>query len=821
MNKKILAPLAALLLLAGCDYNEDNFEGFEDASKPSDIKKIEYTLTDADYKAIADNGENKSLATANGESSDLSKLTANKYFTDVITAKEYAPAFIASKWYTADDKSSIRLTYNKRLPVPEYLSPLGSAENYVVSANDYATIWGDVDAAYFTPAKPFSKSAGKILTAAYPEAKEGDIKVVQYAYSITEPNTGGGTLEVKEIDEDFNYLTEGDKNKKTELEGWLNIAEKGNKFWVNNYYNGGYIQCTAYGASEDVAAWFVSPRINLSASTAPQFAFDVCLGYPNGAKLQILVSEDFNGKDVNSATWIDITGHFAFDASNERYGKMSPAGVFSMEAYKANPFYIAFKYIGDAARTTTFQIDNIQLGDKVDIITTDVVKEDFEGETITYENKQVKGTYTWTAKNFGGNNYYQFSANKSTEEQEAYFVSEKITVPALTEGVPELLFNVCVGFWNANCLSVLVSTDYAGDVETATWTDLTADFALPESPATSYGVFGPAGAAPLNVYAGKDIYVAFKYNGNGAEARSTTYQIDNIRVATLAHGPGTRAMKAASRAISGGVNELSAIYTFDGSNWAPYSNAIAVSPSDYEEMGFETFTSSNVPANYLPQFLAKNYPYAQEGMIVAVVYTFSSKQEAAEYTYQNGVWDKSATIEVVTDQFVRSGSKWNFDPSTVIVLPPVRNHEVSVLYMQTAVDWAWENIDQKILKVSKKGDGYVTSYGNNDYYSGCSAYYCNVDMRVAEARKQYAAGYEGLDDAQVLEKMKEHLIEVMGPVLSKLNPDADTVEGVDVLYTIQFGLYTGATITDCNYQMVYKVTGKGKFEYVENSLQPL
>ena len=39
---------------------------------------------------------------------------------------------------------------------------------------------------------------------------------------------------------------------------------------------------------------------------------------------------------------------------------------------------------------------------------------------------------------------------------------------------------------------------------------------------------------------------------------------------------------------------------------------------------------------------------------------------------------------------------------------------------------------------------------------------------------------------------------------------------MEVLYTIDFGLYTGTGLTACNYRNIYKVTGKGVFEFVSS-----
>ena len=109
---------AALLMLAGCDddWNEDKLDGFK-RPDVTDIKNIEYTLTDADYKSIAGNKTNKALAEAEGMADQLAKLTNNKYFTDEITAAKYVPAFLADKYPTLDNKSAIKLIYNKLVPM--------------------------------------------------------------------------------------------------------------------------------------------------------------------------------------------------------------------------------------------------------------------------------------------------------------------------------------------------------------------------------------------------------------------------------------------------------------------------------------------------------------------------------------------------------------------------------------------------------------------------------------------------------------------------------------------------------------------------------
>ena len=99
MNKHILTLATVLTLIffgGGCDYNEDNFEGLQHGTVATDIKRFDYTLTDADYTAIANNSTNKSIASAAGASNVLQAVGTNKYFATKKDAATYIPAYLAA-----------------------------------------------------------------------------------------------------------------------------------------------------------------------------------------------------------------------------------------------------------------------------------------------------------------------------------------------------------------------------------------------------------------------------------------------------------------------------------------------------------------------------------------------------------------------------------------------------------------------------------------------------------------------------------------------------------------------------------------------------
>ncbi|MDE7125743.1 MAG: DUF5017 domain-containing protein, partial [Muribaculaceae bacterium] len=112
------------------------------------------------------------------------------------------------------------------------------------------------------------------------------------------------------------------------------------------------------------------------------------------------------------------------------------------------------------------------------------------------------------------------------------------------------------------------------------------------------------------------------------------------------------------------------------------------------------------------------------------------------------------------------------------------------------------------------GEKYVTSYGNNEYWAGASWYNNNIDLRAGKARTQYAEGWAGYTDEEIIETMKTRFVEEsLLYAVNKLNPDAMTNPDVDVFYTINFYAYTG--ITTGPHSAKYKVTAPGKLEFVE------
>ncbi|NDV82969.1 choice-of-anchor J domain-containing protein [Bacteroides sp. 51] len=425
--------------------------------------------------------------------------------------------------------------------------------------------------------------------------------------------------------------------------------------------------------------------------------------------------------------------------------------------------------------------------------------EDFEAgtantniESENWLNITVKGKFKWQTKSYNGK-YAQQSANAHSDGVlDSYLISKEITV----ESGMSLTFDAAYAYHNeiGGRVSVLITTDLSDatpeGIAAAKWDDVTDEFKVPTATSGSIDASN-AGSTSLSSYVGKKIRVAFRYQGDSTTGATSTYRLDNVIIST----PGKNTYST--------VNTL---YTYNGAGWALYaeSNVIMLGQADIVEMGgrYDDFSSSLNPDNYLPTFLKRKYPYALEGDVKIVVYKYFSSSvttiRADKYEYKNGQFVREAAMS----QFAYADGTWKFDPSTVITLSTSKSDTETALFYQTITDWVKEN-----------HPSYVTSYGNNDYYYGGSAYNNNFDFRVSAWKPYYANETE--EQLQTL--MFERLPESFPHALKVLYADADAVAGVEVVYTINFSIYNGTT-TD-PYTIKYLVTGKAQFEYIKDSVK--
>lgn len=419
---------------------------------------------------------------------------------------------------------------------------------------------------------------------------------------------------------------------------------------------------------------------------------------------------------------------------------------------------------------------------------TDLYAENFNAMTVNdpvagWMQFDKTGTRKWTVKAYGGNNFAEVSSyGTPNEKNDVWLVSPSVDLSGITEAV--VMFGAEVRFPVAgqNYLRVWASKDFdASAPQSAKWTELTSSFTLPT---VQSGASASAGAASLNAFAGGKVNIAFEYVGDGtaSPALTTTFRLDDFLVAE-------------GSVINPKPGEL---FIDDPElGWVVYEEGIALIAADYEAMGVESLTADTAP-NYIPVFLSRKFPYAQEDDRKAVMY--GAKTD--EYVFSEGKWSPTIVGAPFTEQYVNDGEKWIFDP-TVNLTMVYTDH-------QMVVDWMKNGGDQ--------WSGYVDQYGNSEFYYGFSGFerYNNVSFRISYRIYPQDTELHDLDGntaAQVALLWKRLEQKGMPLFLQLKYPYSPAIaQGVQLYYNITVAVHSpddGTTNVTKSYRMRYKVLTAG------------
>ena len=362
MNKKHTILGAFLLLgLVACDPMNDIYNEIDESQGPV-VKSGEYTLVAADYTSISKlvlaeeniTAEKKAAANAVKSTNTLNEL---------VKAEDYIPALLAKSYADWGKKSTVKVTYAYQDALPETVLEMSKTETYELKDDAYAFVWGDETVVNFlTPKKSPVEYLPKVLTNVKTNAKKGDLVLVDYKYDTEEP-----TIEVGDdlYQQEFESLDVHD-SKATgtingNVEGWQVINASGTKNWVGKFYNDNrYVQCSAFGATGDNVSWLVGPKTNIVDGAS--LTFDAKIGYHVGDALHVMVSTTYDGTaNLKDEDWEDITSAFKFQNAGNNYTEWYSPGMADLSKYAGKGLYIAFKYVGSATITSTYQLDNVSI----------------------------------------------------------------------------------------------------------------------------------------------------------------------------------------------------------------------------------------------------------------------------------------------------------------------------------------------------------------------------------------------------------------------------------------------------------------------------
>ena len=697
MNKKIiLSALAFASVLTACD--DDYMKQFEDQdANITDVKNLTMTLENSDYSSIASNATNIAKALELDPENQtyvemLKQVGTQYYFTDDIAGEDYIPAYLMAKYPNADQKSKFTVTYKKFKKTSSYLADFANISSYQLSGSDYEGVWGDkVKASFLTP-QTLNRIPG-ILKENMSGAAEGTMCVVNYAYSDVEPSIGGGTVEeVSPYTKISEVIANGagvESTIKAEVVGTYakgilvsdgsgSILVYPNK--VPNYSvgdsvivtgttssYGGLLQypntstITRSGKSEsykypkaeemDAAtlnSWMKSPVVKYAKVSGKLKIsgnyYNVEITGLNGQgsisyPMTGIVDPALNGKDVDiNGYLIGVTGsstkyaNIMMTSICEKGGTMlTPIGVLATSAageHKAEGVVIAKYARGFLISDGTGKM-LVYNSKGYDVEEGDVVAVD--GKTSLYSGLM------------------QFNSPKVTKLERTAKVSQpvaqELTAADFTSYVtaPYYAYVTYTG-------KLSITTNDKG----ATYYNIAIDGTSAQG-SISFPLTGVV-SPDLN---GKTVTVT-GYAFGQSSGKYLNTMITNIAEATPAKA------KIAFRAGANVQPNASVLYRLEGTEWKAYTNddvkVAVLSPKDYEELGSATVGD---PANALPIYLAKKFPYLVDESMAVVVYAKSNDAMAAkEFSVSNGVWAPATNYTMETAVFVKDGDEISANIST-------------------------------------------------------------------------------------------------------------------------------------------------------------
>ena len=697
MKKNILFSMcAALLLLTGCDYNEDNFPGYDDATHVKDVQNDTIQLAAADYKKIADLETNKELALSKDPegktyATALEQLAKNKFFTEDAQAAWYLPAYINSLYPYLSDGSKVLVNYSNAESLPEYIKNLNNTSAYQLTSDDYKTVWGEtVSASFLSPA-----TVGKIpaiLSTAVKNPKDGDIRMVRYAYSATEPSTGGCTGGGEEPEPDYAKISDVLKatSGKFDVKGEV-VAVNAKSFIIKDatgfirVYRGMLPTCSVGDivvVSGDVEKKQLLTRFK-SQSNYTVVGRSTTFAYPTPA---VMTAADMDAY-LKSAEIKYATYEGKFVVSGINYN-VTIDGTTTAIGSLTDPLMVDASWNGETVVVTGY-LAGVSGTPYINTFVTSVVK---KGSTnpvpVPIGVVSLSPAGDQTVQGVVAATYGQgFTLTDGTgsilvyqKEEPTVAIGDVVTVSGKTTVYKKSMQFGNVGLTvtkNADINANLI-TSVAAVMDVEKWNTYLENphaiyasvsgtvkisdkgyysVVLDEMPITECNLSYVDAELVKDIAAGDKITMVGYLIGYSA---SGDKKYADMMVASITKQTATAKAFAVTRATV--QPNAAAVYQYDGASkaWKAFSvekvDVAVLQPADYNQIGGDYIST---PQETLPIYLQRNYPYAKKNDIVALVYYIKDMEIAAtEFKYDGTTWVETAEAMPSTILFMKSEGKW-------------------------------------------------------------------------------------------------------------------------------------------------------------------
>ncbi len=857
---KLLSFAAIALLGWSCEtdyYNEHYLDGYEPNDEITDVQSIEYTLTTADYAAIASNSTNKAIAEAAGEEAveALNAIKKNGYFASTEEAQTYIKAFVSSKYdYYLSNGSSVAVNYAVAANIPEELQAMKAAADYTLKDEAYAAAGSKVKA--LTPAT-IDKLA-EIVPNDELKLEAGQYVAVTYNWQDGEASTTEKTA-VRKADAS-NYtskLGSAVLNEAVSIKGYVSavctqgiivtdntgsiLVYKATGFAVGDEvtvegtissYNKGFqldttkgAVCTKTGTKAD-GVTYPTPTVIDGA------ALDALLGqatdeYAKYVQIMGTVAVSGNYYNFNVEGAAKATGSF-YGLSDEQKSQLKDGDKITLYGYfssisrqSGEPKFINIivtKIVAGtpAAGDYTSVLGSAKLDDEVEVkgyisatSTQGPILTDNGGSVLLYKTSgyEIGDEVTVKGKLSSYNKGFQIGTAGLEITKTGTMT---VTYPAAKE------------LTGADMDALLTSRTEDGYAEYVKMSGKAVvgnyiNFEVPGASTAQGSVYGATDAIKAQLTDGMECTLY----GYFVSISKSNGEPKFINVIVTSVEP---------KVVTETYEQRYALLKWNGSAFT-MADVTMVQPADYAEMGQASgYFKAPTQETYLPKFLNKTYPYALAEEVKYVVYKLgASDWTVDEYTNDGASWIKNDYIVNENAPFIKAGGEWMFNPNRTIVLNPDKS-DFSKKYYQAVIDWVYANKNEKYT-YDNRSDSRIT---DAEYYSGCASGYTNLNWRINTLPKYYwsAAGedvsaYEKYTSDDVAEskaayeafykEAEKHFAESMAAALGVLHADQKMIEGVETIFTIQMMLYTqhiGSSTGRVTHAFEFKLVDNGKFEYV-------
>ena len=869
---RLCSVVAVALMGLGCQtdyFNENYLPDYDNNGDITNVRELDITLTEDNYAAIAKNSANKAIAEAQGEEAvaALAAIGKSHFFASQEDAATYIPAWLSAGYPTLDNGSLALITYTSALDVPADVVAMNTATEYTLTEDDYKAIWGSEED-YATALTPKTVNKLKSVLPIADDAREGEYVVVTYNYSAEEPvKEEPETPEQPEAPAYTSVLGTAVLNDVVEVKGYVSAVStqgpiitdatgsillyKGTDLAIGDEvsvsgtisaYNKGFQIAASTATVEKTGTTTVTyptpveldgPAMEalLTSRTDNDYAqFVKFTGTPSVGNYINIIMEGteaaqgsiYGATDEVKAMFTDgveatIYGYFC-SISSGKYINVVVVSVDEAPAIGGGSEPEAPKY--SSALGSAVLGDFVEVDGYISAVSTQgPILTDNGGSILLYRTSgyevgdevSVSGTISSYGKGF------QIGTTDITIEKTGTTTVTYPTPMEITGAVADELLTTRVNDEYAYYAKMTGTVSINGNYY---------NFILADATTAQGSFYGATDELKAQLSDGMEctIYGYFTSLSGGKYINMVVTSIESAPAATAL------ALKVKSE-------KQYAFFKFNGSAYEA-TDIVAVQPADYTSMG-QGYGSFTAPAqdSYLPKFLSEKYPYAQVDDKLYVGYRCYSggatSWKVDEYLF-NGEWTKTAYFESRQDQFRKTEGEWLIDRTLELDYTSTSSAETKAFY-QYCVNWVYdfkdvpmgapardnagEILSTEIVLIDGNkpaGNYWVSNYGNNEFYTGASAYYGNMDWRPSAVKGGFAAaGMGDLSDDEILAKLKEHTAEVYAEVLGYMYPEVTADDYKKVIIKVYcYG-------PNKNYSFTFDVVEKGKFQYAADSLVEL